>query len=257
MARDFLGRLGGLHREHFDFAGNDGEPASGLSGPRRLDGCIESKQVGLAGDRLNELDHVADLLCRLGEPGISVVRRLGLADGVAHDGLGQVKLPADLRDRVQQFLAGAGNLRNVGGCLIGLAQGRFGVPRRQLGRAQHCGRRRLHHVRIAADGSKHFLDLHAERRYGALDRRSAAFMQKHFVALLLDLMTLGDVLVNGDPTRPSIGFRTMRTRRPSANCLTRLVTSSGDVRADASGVGPASFSSAKMRFAMRCATMAS
>ena len=36
------------------------KPLPGLAGARRLDGGVERQQIGLAGDRLNEADHLAD-----------------------------------------------------------------------------------------------------------------------------------------------------------------------------------------------------
>ena len=64
---DLLGRLGGLHRERLHLRGDDREAAAGFAGARRLDRGVEREQVGLSRDVADELDHVADLLRRLGE----------------------------------------------------------------------------------------------------------------------------------------------------------------------------------------------
>ena len=60
LAGDLLGRLGGLAGERFHLRGDDREAAAGLAGARRLDGGVEREQVGLAGDRLDQPDHLAD-----------------------------------------------------------------------------------------------------------------------------------------------------------------------------------------------------
>ena len=44
---------------------DDGEALAGLAGARRLDGGVERQQIGLLGDRRDQLDHVADAAGRL------------------------------------------------------------------------------------------------------------------------------------------------------------------------------------------------
>ena len=60
-------RLGGLHRQRFDFRGDDSEAAACIAGARRFYRGVEREQIGLLGNGLNELDDIADLLCRIGE----------------------------------------------------------------------------------------------------------------------------------------------------------------------------------------------
>src|SRR6202035_3315178 len=60
LAGDLLGGLGGLPGERLHLRGDDREAAAGFAGARRLDGGVEGEQVGLAGNRLNEPDHLAD-----------------------------------------------------------------------------------------------------------------------------------------------------------------------------------------------------
>ena len=60
--RYLVGRLRGLAGERFDLGGDDGEAAAGLAGAGRFDGGVQRQQIGLLGDRGDQLDHVADLL---------------------------------------------------------------------------------------------------------------------------------------------------------------------------------------------------
>ena len=86
LGGDLLGRLGGLVGEVLDLAGDHGEALAGLAGAGRLDRGVERQQVGLAGDVVDQLDHVADLLRRLDEAlDRGVVGPLGLADRLAGD----------------------------------------------------------------------------------------------------------------------------------------------------------------------------
>ena len=64
---DLLRRARGTFGQLLDLVGDDGEPAAGLSGPRRLDRRVERQDVRLLGDLLDELDDVADLLRALAE----------------------------------------------------------------------------------------------------------------------------------------------------------------------------------------------
>ena len=117
-AGDLLGRLGGLHRERLHLRGDHREALAGFAGARRLDGGVEGKQVGLPGDVLDELDHVADLLRRLGEAGDLVVGGLRFGDRDAHE-LGRlVELAGDLGDRAQQLLGGGRRGLDVAGGLV-------------------------------------------------------------------------------------------------------------------------------------------
>ena len=60
-AGDVLGGPGGLLGQVLDLAGDHREALAGVAGPGRLDGGVEREQVGLLGDRGDQLDHVADL----------------------------------------------------------------------------------------------------------------------------------------------------------------------------------------------------
>ena len=60
LRADLVGRLGGLGGQRLDLLGDHREALAGLAGARRLDGGVERQQVGLLGDRGDQLDHVAD-----------------------------------------------------------------------------------------------------------------------------------------------------------------------------------------------------
>ena len=64
LLRDFLGRLRGLVGERLHLLRHHREALAGIAGARRLDRGVERQQIGLRGDRLNELDHGADALAR-------------------------------------------------------------------------------------------------------------------------------------------------------------------------------------------------
>ena len=60
LLTDLAGGLGGLFGQRLHLRRDDREAAAGFTGARRLDGGVERKQVGLARDVVDELDHVAD-----------------------------------------------------------------------------------------------------------------------------------------------------------------------------------------------------
>jgi hypothetical protein len=64
---DVLGGPRGLLGQVLDLAGHHGEALARVPGPGGLDGRVQGQQVGLLGDRGDQLDHVADLGRRLAE----------------------------------------------------------------------------------------------------------------------------------------------------------------------------------------------
>src|SRR5690606_41834348 len=58
--------LGSLLGQRLHFGGDHGEAAARLAGTRRLDRGVERQQVGLAGNGVDQFDHVADP-CRRSE----------------------------------------------------------------------------------------------------------------------------------------------------------------------------------------------
>ena len=60
LLADLAGRLRGLLGQRLHLGRHHGKAAAGLAGARRLDGGVERQQVGLAGDGVDQFDHVAD-----------------------------------------------------------------------------------------------------------------------------------------------------------------------------------------------------
>ena len=60
LLADLAGGPGGLVSQAFDFVGHHGEAFSGLSGPCRLDGGVESQKIGLAGDVVDQFHNLAN-----------------------------------------------------------------------------------------------------------------------------------------------------------------------------------------------------
>ena len=74
LSGDIFGRLRRLAGEFLDLGCDHRKTPSGFSGPRRLDGRIQRQQIGLAGDRADQAEHVADFFAGGGRPAtISVV----------------------------------------------------------------------------------------------------------------------------------------------------------------------------------------
>ena len=103
---DFLGRLRGLVGERLHLGGHDRKAAAGFAGARRLDGGVEREQIGLRGDRVDQLDHLADLLGAGRERADGGVGALGVADRLAGDLAGARHLAGNLGDRTGQLFGG-------------------------------------------------------------------------------------------------------------------------------------------------------
>jgi len=56
-----------LHRQFFDFAGDNREAAPRFAPACCFDGGVEREQVGALRDRLDQLDDLADLIGRTGK----------------------------------------------------------------------------------------------------------------------------------------------------------------------------------------------
>ena len=77
---DFLSRPGCPFREFSYFIGDDREASSGISRTCSLNGCIESKQVGLVGNVLDYTCDTADFFRTLPQ-GFDLFRRLANSAG--------------------------------------------------------------------------------------------------------------------------------------------------------------------------------
>src|SRR3954468_11973980 len=67
LDRNLAGGTCGLPGQRLDLGGHHGEAAAGIARARGLDGGIERKQVGLAGDGVDQFDDVADARRGAGE----------------------------------------------------------------------------------------------------------------------------------------------------------------------------------------------
>jgi hypothetical protein len=62
---DVLGGFCRLLRQRFHLRRDHREAAAGIAGARGFDGRVQCQEIGLARDRVDELDDVADSACRL------------------------------------------------------------------------------------------------------------------------------------------------------------------------------------------------
>ena len=103
LLTDLAGRLRGLLGQRLHFGRDHRKAAAGLAGARRLDGGVQRQQVGLAGDGVDQLDHIADAACRLRQLADAVVGLLRLVDRLVGDARRFLHLTADLVDRGRSF----------------------------------------------------------------------------------------------------------------------------------------------------------
>jgi len=64
VRRDVLGGLGRLTGKRLNLARDHSKSPAGFAGARRLDGRIQRKQIGLAGNVADQFHRIADLLRR-------------------------------------------------------------------------------------------------------------------------------------------------------------------------------------------------
>ena len=138
---NLVGRLRGLAGQRLDLGGDHGKSAAGFAGAGGLDGGVQRQQIGLLGDRRDQLDHVADLLRRARQFADAAVGLLGLTYRRLRDLVGFPHPPADLVDRGGKLfgrgrdrLHVAGGFFRGAGDLAGQALGGFRGPRQRSGR---------------------------------------------------------------------------------------------------------------------------
>src|SRR5215213_9784555 len=140
LLADLAGRLRRLFGQRLHFGRHHGKTAPGFAGPRRLDGGIERQQIGLAGDGVDQLHHVADPGGGLGEFGDAVVGLLRLLHRLTGDTRRALHLPADLVDRGRHLFGRGGDRLHIGGGLLRRRRNRGGKLLRTLrGRRQRAG----------------------------------------------------------------------------------------------------------------------
>ncbi len=132
-----VGRLRGLGGQRLHLGGDHGEALAGLAGARRLDGGVERQQVGLAGDVVDQLDHVADLL-----GGLRRDPRSGLLVASASSTDARttpvVRVSCALISAIEDESSVGGNGRgaDIGRCFVGCLDRALGALRGLLRRAQ-------------------------------------------------------------------------------------------------------------------------
>src|SRR3954453_1627302 len=150
MIGNLVGRFRGLAGERFHLGRHHGKAAAGIACAGRLDGGVQRQQIGLLGNRGDQLDDIADLLRGARQFSDPPVGLFGLTHGGFRDLAGLLNSSPDLVDGGRQFLGRRRHRLHVGGSffrgagnLAGQALGGFSRPRQ---RARGCfklhGRRR-------------------------------------------------------------------------------------------------------------------
>ncbi len=151
LLADLAGGLRGLLGERLHLGRHHRKAATGLAGTRRLDRGVQRQQIGLAGDGVDQFDHIADAACRLRQLADAAIGLLRLVHGLIGNAGRFLHLTADLVDRGGQFLAGRGYRLHIGGCFFRSRRDRgreaLGPFRRlcqRIGRGLQFGRGRGH-----------------------------------------------------------------------------------------------------------------
>src|SRR6185437_9468039 len=98
MRLDVLGGLAGLVGETLHFRGDHGKALAGIARTRRLDRRVEGEEVGLAGNILDEVHHLADPRRRLGEALDRRIAAVGIVDRLRRLARGLADLAANIAD---------------------------------------------------------------------------------------------------------------------------------------------------------------
>ena len=139
LVADVFGRFSGFLGQFLDFVGDDREALAGFAGPGGFDGGVERQQIGLLGDRSNDLDDLADFraaVAQLGDRAIGAVRR----------GNRLTRYPSCVRGVLRDFANAAVHFLNAG-CnrldvladLLRSGRDDIGLRRRFLGVGGHLG----------------------------------------------------------------------------------------------------------------------
>ena len=244
-ARDFFGGLGGLVGQRLHLGGDHRKAAAGFAGARRFDGGVQRQQVGLRGDRVDQFDHLADLLGAGRQHLHGGVGALGIAHRLAGDLARARHLPGNLGDRARQlFRRGRDRADIVGGVLGRGPDGggaRAGVARgcrHRLRRGLHARRRRRHRTDDAVDAALEIVG-EAFHRRAALGRgpllglRLGLFQPADAHGIVLEDLDGGghraDLVAAADAGNVAfqlaIGQRLMRSpSRPSGRLMLRPIS---------------------------------
>ena len=80
LLTDLAGRLRSLLGKCFDLGSHDRKATACLACTRSLDGRVQRQKIGLAGDRVDQFDDIADASGRFGQFADTVIGRPGLLD---------------------------------------------------------------------------------------------------------------------------------------------------------------------------------
>jgi hypothetical protein len=80
---DSFGGFAGLLRQFFDFVGHDSKPLAGFTSSSSFDGCVQSQQVCLLGNRVDHFNDVTNLSTAFAQLGHRCVCAIGGFDGMA------------------------------------------------------------------------------------------------------------------------------------------------------------------------------
>jgi hypothetical protein len=92
LVGDVVGGPGGLAGEALHLLGHDREAAAGIAGARRLDGCVEREQVGLARNVADQAEDRFDRLDVARQRLADLHRLLGLVASLGGDARGDLDL---------------------------------------------------------------------------------------------------------------------------------------------------------------------
>jgi hypothetical protein len=142
---------------------------------------------------------IADLLRRFRKRCHFAVGRVRFLDRKPHHIVGLRDLAGDFGDRTGQFVGGVGRDFDAAGGVVGGRDRAGGRLRAVIGSGRKRRRRRLHRGRAVAERPEQPLHAGAERGDRGVDRAAALLLFGHVVALLLQLLLFGDVLVRRYP----------------------------------------------------------
>ncbi len=149
MVGNLVGRLRGLARQRFHLGRDDGKSPAGIAGAGGFNGGVQRQQIGLLGDRRDQLDHVADLLrCarQFADPAIGL---LGLTHGGRCDLAGFFHAPSDLVDGGGKFFRRRRHRLHVAG---GFFRGARNLARQALGRLRRPRQRSRRRLELHGGG---------------------------------------------------------------------------------------------------------
>ena len=161
LLTDLAGRLRGLLGQGFHLRRHHRETAAGFASPRRLDRGIQGQQIGLPGNGVDQLDHVADAGCRLRQFTDTVVGFLRLNHRFVGDPGRFLDLTADLVDRRGHLLTRRTNRLHVGGGFLRRCRDHRRKFLRPLGCHRQCIRGRFQ----LAGGRRYHLDDFTDRAF--------------------------------------------------------------------------------------------